>query len=64
MVFVCQDDKHGYPVAAVERGITVIVGKNQSMQVGDHNFCNISITPSVTFILELPEDMDGSFYRG
>ena len=71
VTFVCQDDKHtckvgepGYPVAAVERGKSVIVGMDQSMQVGDHDFCNISITPSVTFILDVPEDMDGSFYRG
>ena len=69
--FICMDDKHtckvgepGYPVAAVERGKAVIVGKDQSMQVGDHDFCKFSITPSVTLVLDLPESIDGSFYRG
>ena len=43
--FICEDDKHTvkvgephFPVAAVERGKRVLVGKNQSMQIGDHDF--------------------------
>ena len=51
-------------MAAVEREKAVIVGKDQSMQVGDHDFCKFSITPSVTLVLDLPESIDGSFYRG
>ena len=49
--FICMDDKHvckvgepGYPVAAMERGKAVIVSKDQSLQVGDHDFCKVSIT--------------------
>lgn len=69
--FICMDDKHtckvgepGYPVAAVERGKQVIVGKDKIMAVGDHDFTKISITPSVTFCVDIPEDIEGSFYRG
>lgn len=54
----------GFPVAAVERGRQVIVGKNQSFEVADHDFCKLSITPSVTFVFDLPDDIQGSFYRG
>ena len=68
--FIGMDDKHvckvgelGYPVAAVERGKAVIVSKDQSRQVGDHDFCKVSITPCVTLILDLPESIMGSFYR-
>lgn len=64
--FICQDDKHtvkvgepGYPLAAVERGKRVIVGLNQSMEVGDHDFAKFSLTPSVSLEVEIPEDMDG-----
>lgn len=69
--FICQDDKHtvkvgepGCPLAAVERGKRVIVGLNQSMEVGDHDFAKFSLTPSVNLDVEIPEDMDGSFYDG
>ena len=69
--FICMDDKHtckvgepGYPVAAVERGRQVIVAKDKIMAVGDHDFTRISLTPSVTFSVDVPEDTEGSFYRG
>ena len=69
--FVRMDDKHsckvgepGCPVAAVERAKQVIVGLNETIEVADHNFTRTSITPSVIFHLDLPEDMEGSFYRG
>ena len=69
--FICMDDKHtckvgepGYPVAAVERGRQVIVAKDKIMAVGDHDFTRISLTPSVTFSVDVPEDIEGSFYRG
>ena len=65
--FVCLDDKHrakvgepGFPVAAVERG----VGLDSSMQVGDHDFTHFSITPSVCFILQIPDVVEESWYRG
>ena len=69
--FVCMDDKHtckvgepNCPVAAVERGKQVIVGLNESFQVADHDFCKLSLTPSVALLVNLPNDMEGSFYDG
>ena len=58
--FVCQDDKHtvkvgepGFLVSAVERGCReVIVGLDQMMVVGDHDFTKFSLSPSVSFLCE------------
>ena len=69
--FVCMDDKHtckvgepNCPVAAVERGKQVIVGLNESFQVADHDFCKLSLTLSVALLVNLLNDMEGSFYDG
>lgn len=69
--FICEDDKHtikvgepDYPVAAVERGKKVVVGVNQTMVVGDHDFTKFSLSPSVSLDVEIPENMDGGFYDG
>ena len=69
--FVCQDDKHsikvgepGYPVAAVERGKQVLVGLNEIMMVGDHDFTKLTLTPSVNFLVNIPESMEETFYHG
>lgn len=69
--FVCQDDKHtikvgepGYPVAAVERGKQVIVGLNEKLVVGDHDFTKVKLTPSVNFLVDIPESIEGTFYHG
>ena len=69
--FVSQDDKHtvkigepGYPLAAAERGKQVIVGMNETFAVGDHDFTMFNLTPSVSHIVDIPETMEGSFYRG
>lgn len=69
--FVSQDDKHTikvgepeYPVAAVDRGKTVLVGLNEKMVVGDHDFTKFTLTPSVNFLIDIPETIEGSFYCG
>ena len=69
--FVCQDDKHsikvgepGYPVAAVERGKQVLVGLNERMVVGDHDFTKFTLTPSVNLLVKIPETMEETFYHG
>ena len=68
---LCEDDKHtvkvgepGFPVAAVERGKRVIVGLNQCLEVGDHDFTKFSLSPSVSLDVDLPDSIDGSFYDG
>lgn len=66
--FICEDDKHtikvGDPVAAVERGKKVLVGLNQVLEVGDHDFTKFSLSPSVSFDVDIPERIDESFYHG
>lgn len=69
--FASLDDKHiinvgepDYPFAAVERGKEVIVELRQKMVVADHDFTKFSLTPSVCLLIDIPETIDGSFYRG
>lgn len=68
---VCIDDKHrlkvgepGFPVAAAERGRRVIVRAGTSFKVGDHDFTKFSIIPSVTLIVDIPDKIHDSWYRG
>ena len=70
-VFVCLDDKHkikvgepGYAVAATERGRRVPVRVDERLQVGDHDFTKFSLIPSVTFIVNIPEDIADSWFTG
>ena len=58
VTLVSMDDKHkikvgepSYPLAAAERGKQVIVGPNQVMAVGDHDFAKGTITPSVNLLV-------------
>ncbi len=69
--FVSQDDKHkvkcgepGHPVAAAERGKQVLVAVGQSFQVSDHDFTRVTLTPSVNFLISVPDTIEGSFYQG
>lgn len=69
--FVSQDDKHSvkvgepeYLVAAVECGKAVLVGLNEKMVAGDHDFTKFTLTPSVNLVISTPETIEGSFYRG
>ena len=54
----------GCPVAAVERGKEVLVTLNRKLFVSDHDFTTLSLIPSVTLHVDIPETIDGSFYRG
>lgn len=58
VTLVSMDDKHkikvgepSYPLAAAERGKQVIVGINQVMAVGDHDFSKCTLTPSVNLMV-------------
>ena len=42
----------------------VIVGQNQSLQVGDRDFTKISVTPIVILEVNTPDSIEGSFYDG
>ena len=69
--FICLDDKHrlfvgepGYPVAAVERGKRVIVARNRDFLVADHDFTRFSLVPSVSFFIDIPEEISESWFQG
>jgi len=71
VVFVCQDDKHrvtvgdpGFPLAAVECGRHVLIHTLTNLQAGDHDFSAVLITPSVKFMVSIPEKFSGSWYTG
>ena len=65
------DDKHcievgepNYPVAAAERGRRVIVAEKRVFEVGDHDFTKFSNIPSVSFLITIPDTIEGSWYEG
>ncbi|PKC59726.1 hypothetical protein RhiirA1_426666 [Rhizophagus irregularis] len=69
MIFL--DDKHrckvgkpGFPVAAIERGKKVVVSKDTTFTVADHDFTKTGIIPSVVMICDIPESINGDFYAG
>ena len=66
-----EEDKHtvkigepSYPVAAIERGKSVLVSKNTNFKVADHDFTNTLFIPSAVVPCTVPENMDGDFYQG
>lgn len=68
---IFMDDKHrckvgepGYPVAAVERGKSVIVANGATFAVADHDFTKCGLIPSVIMHAKIPQSIDESFYRG
>ena len=42
----------------------MIVGHNQTFEVSDHDFTRFSLIPSVSLVLDVPDDITGSWYRG
>ena len=65
------DDKHrikigepSCPVAAAERGRQVIVHSSTSFQVADHDFTRFNIIPLVALLVDIPENLSGSWYNG
>ena len=70
-LFVCLDDKHkvkigepDFPVTSAERGRRVPVRADQSFQAGDHDFTKFGIVPSVALVIDIPEEISGSWYAG
>ena len=47
-------------MAAAERGCKVIVARDTSFQVGDHDFTKCSVIPSVALQVDIPEDVSES----
>ena len=70
-MFVCLDDKHkvkvgepGFPLVAAERGRQALIHASTNLQAGNHDFSVFSITPSVTFMVSIPEEFSISWYTG
>ena len=69
-LFVCLDDKHrvkigepGFPIAAADRGRRVLVKRGVYFQVGDHDFTQFSVIPSVVLDISIPNEITGSWYE-
>src|SRR6266540_392748 len=67
--FVFLDDKYrykvgepGFPVTAVERGKKVVVNKDTTFAVADHDYTKTGIIPSVAMKCNIPESINGDFY--
>ena len=53
-----------YPLAAAERGQLILVQADTTFEVGDHDFSNFSIIPSVSLLVGIPSQLSGSWYHG
>ena len=69
--FVCLDDKHkikigepGYPLAAAEHGCRVVVSYTKTFETGDRDILKVSITPSVSLLVDIPTEISESWYSG
>ena len=67
----CEDDKHavnigepGDPLSSTDRGRKVMVLKGSEPVAGDHDWHRFKLVPSVVLHNDVPETVDGSFYRG
>ncbi len=60
----CKVGEPGFPVAAVERGKKVVVSKNTTFAVADHDFTKTEIISNVTMICNIPESINSDFYAG
>lgn len=68
---LCVDDKHkvkvwelGYPVAAAERGKSVLVAMGKRFEVSDNDFTKFSITPRIALSMKTPDSIEETFYVG
>lgn len=41
-----------------------MVAQNGTLAAAGHDFTKLSLTPSVTFFISIPDDISGSFYDG
>ncbi len=62
-LLVCVDEPD-FPVASAERGRRVPVRQDEFFLVGDHDFTKFGLIPSVIFVIDIPEEITDSWYRG
>ena len=51
-------------MATADHGRKVIVRAGTTFEVGDHDFTKFSSVPSVMLIMDIPDDIKDSWYRG
>jgi len=67
---ISADDKHKVPIGedvAVSTGVRnrrSMVSQNSILAAADHDFTKLSLTPSVTFFISIPNNISESFYDG
>ena len=54
LIFACLP---GFLVTAAERGQQVLVHLSTSFEVGDHDFAKFTITPLVSFLVDIPDNI-------
>ena len=52
------------PVASAERGRRVPVRSDEFFSVMDHDFTKFGLVPSVTFFVDIPDEITDSWYHG
>ncbi|CAI2199404.1 4485_t:CDS:1, partial [Funneliformis geosporum] len=62
--YCCKVEEPGFPVAAVKRGKKVIVSRDITFKIVDHNYTKIGIISSVAIIYNIPKLINGNFYAG
>ncbi|RIA86767.1 hypothetical protein C1645_828762 [Glomus cerebriforme] len=68
--FIAADDKHKVPIGegvAISTGIhntKSMVSTDAVLVASDHDFTKLSLTPSITFFIDIPESIEHSFYDG
>ena len=60
----CKVGEPEFPIAAIEREKKVVVSRNTTFAVADHDYTKLGIVPSVTMICNIPESINGDFYAG
>src|SRR6266540_2928377 len=69
--FIFLDDKHHckvresrFSVAAVKREKKVVISRDITFKVTDHDYTKTGIIPSIVMICNIPESINGDFYAG
>ena len=60
----CKVGEPEFPIAAIEREKKVVVSRNTTFAVADHDYTKLGIVLSITIICNIPESINGDFYAG
>src|SRR5581483_5887777 len=60
----CKIEEPGHPVVTIEHEKQVVVTTHETFAVSDYDFTKYSLISSVMMICDIPNNIEGSFYRG